>query len=103
MQWRKYIYLVVLIAALTSCDKNRVFEENQDIPDNSWQIKNVPQFSFTIQEPASNYNIYFNVRNALFYEFYNLYMRAELLDPEGKPLHVNCTKCTWWIKQPVNL
>ena len=88
MQWRKYVYFVVLIAALTSCDKNRVFEENQDIPDNSWQIRNVPQFSFTIQEPASNYNIYFNVRNAIFYEFYNLYLRAELLGPDGKPLNV---------------
>ncbi len=88
MQWRKYVYLVILIAALTGCDKNRVFEENQDIPNNSWQIRNVPQFTFTIPEPASNYNIYFNVRNAIFYEFYNLYMRAELLDPDGKPLHV---------------
>ncbi|QNF32294.1 gliding motility lipoprotein GldH [Adhaeribacter swui] len=88
MQWRKYLYLLLFIAVLTGCDKNRVFEENQDIPNNSWQIRNVPQFSFVIEDPATTYNIYFNVRNAIFYEFYNLYMRAELIGPNGKPLDV---------------
>ncbi|MDQ4140438.1 MAG: gliding motility lipoprotein GldH [Bacteroidota bacterium] len=85
---RWYLCLVIFIAALTSCDKNRVFEENQDIPNNSWQIRNAPQFSFTIQDPTAAYNIYFNVRNAIFYEFYNLYVRAELTGPDKKPLHV---------------
>ncbi|WP_233218988.1 gliding motility lipoprotein GldH [Adhaeribacter arboris] len=88
IQVRWYFYLVIFIAALTGCDKNRVFEENQDIPDNNWQIKNVPQFSFTIEDPQTPYNIYFNVRNAIFYEFYNLYVRAELTGPDKKPLHL---------------
>lgn len=88
MLGRWHLYLIILIMVLTGCDKNRVFEENQDIPDNSWQIKNVPQFSFIIQDSAAAYNIYFNVRNAIFYEFYNLYIRAELTGPDGKLLHV---------------
>lgn len=85
---RDSLYLIFLIAILTGCDKNRVFEENQDIPENNWQIRNVPEFSFTIEEANVPYNIYFNVRNAIFYEFYNLYMRAELIGPTGQPLHL---------------
>lgn len=83
-----FFYLLVLIVALSSCDQNRVFEENQDIADNNWQIRNVPVFSFSITDTKPTYNIYFNVRNAIFYEFYNLYVRAELIGPDGKPLQV---------------
>jgi gliding motility-associated lipoprotein GldH len=82
------LYLLVFIVAFSGCDKNRVFEENRDIPDNNWQIRNVPIFSFSITDTKPAYNIYFNVRNAIFYEFYNLYMRAELIGPDGKPLQV---------------
>ena len=85
---RRILCLVLFIAALTGCDKNRVYEENQDIPDNNWQIKNVPQFSFVIEDTNVPYHIYFNVRNAIFYEFYNLYMWDELIGPDGRTLDV---------------
>lgn len=87
-QFLRGLYLLVLIAALTGCDKNRVFEVNQDIADNNWQIQHVPEFSFAIEDNAPAHNIYFNIRNAIFYEFYNLYVRAELIGPDGKLLHV---------------
>lgn len=84
----RYVFLFVLITALSGCDENRVFEQNQDIPDNNWQIRQVTEFSFAIPDAKSAYNIYFNVRNAIYYEYYNLYVRAELIGPDGKPLQV---------------
>ena len=88
IQLLRGLYLLVLIAALTGCDENRLFEENQDVADNNWQIGWVPEFSFTVADNAPAYTIYFNIRNAIFYEFYNLYVRAELIGPNGQPLHL---------------
>lgn len=79
--------LLLLIAALAGCDQHRVFEENQDIANNNWQIQQTPEFTFTVADNTPAYHIYFNIRNAIFYEFYNLYVRAELIGPDGKLLH----------------
>ncbi|RNI30797.1 gliding motility lipoprotein GldH [Rufibacter immobilis] len=81
-----FFCLFCLGALLTSCDGNRVFEENQDIPNNQWPVKLAPVFTFEITDTTQAYNVYFNVRNALHYPFYNLYLRHYLTGPDGQQL-----------------
>lgn len=87
---RKRLIAIVfffLMIALYACDKNRVYEKNIDIQDYNWRIEDVKEFSFAIKDTTQSYNIYFNVRNALSYEYYNLYMREVLIGPDGSKLH----------------
>jgi gliding motility-associated lipoprotein GldH len=74
---------VALLLLLTSCDPDRVYEQNIDLPDNNWQIDNAPVFEFEIQDTTKVYDVYFNVRYNLQYDFYNLYLRHQLIAPDS--------------------
>ena len=72
-----------LLGLLAACDPNRVFEENTDFSDYSWDVQQKPAFTFTIEDTTARYDIYFNVRHASAYGFYNLYMKHTLVGPAG--------------------
>lgn len=81
--------LVVWVAALlmlTGCDPERVYEQNVDLPDNNWQIDNAPVFEFEIQDTTQVYDVYVNVRYNLQYDYYNLYLRHQLIGPDSTQL-----------------
>jgi gliding motility-associated lipoprotein GldH len=75
-----YAWVVLL---LTGCDPNRVFEQNIDFANYSWDVQQKPVFTFTIEDTTAAYDIYFNVRNASAYGFYNLYVKHTLTGPTG--------------------
>ena len=51
---KKYALLscLLLLFALSSCDKNRVFEKNKDFKDNTWAIADIQEFKFEIKDTA---------------------------------------------------
>ena len=75
--------LIGLLGALTSCDPNRVFEQNIDFANYSWDVQQKPAFTFAIADTAARYDVYFNVRHASSYGFYNLYVKHTLTGPAG--------------------
>jgi len=83
---KSIVMLAVALLLLTSCDPKRVYEENVTIAEGNWTVDNAPVFAFEIQDTTQRYNIYFNVRYNLEYEFYNLYMRHQLTGPDGNVL-----------------
>ncbi|MCC3159225.1 gliding motility lipoprotein GldH [Hymenobacter sp. 15J16-1T3B] len=88
--WRRAALLLLLAPALVACDPNRVYEDNADLKTNGqpylWSVQDKPAFEFDITDAAQLYNVYFNVRNAMGYGYYNLYMKATLTGPDGKPV-----------------
>ena len=84
---KTFAWLILTLALITAgCDKARVFEENVNLPDSNWYVENAPVFEFQIQDTTQRYNVYLNVRYQLSYEFYNLYLRHQLLGPDGEEL-----------------
>ncbi|WP_345237774.1 gliding motility lipoprotein GldH [Hymenobacter saemangeumensis] len=82
----KKLVLCLLAAApllLTACDPNRVFEKNTDFENYSWDVQQKPAFTFAIDDTTARYDVYFNVRNASAYGFYNLYVKHTLTGPKG--------------------
>ena len=88
---KKHLFpaLVMLTLVLSSCNKNRIFEQNHDFENNSWPIAAIQEFKFEVKDPSKKYAIYFNVRNAVFYEYYNLYLKHVLIGPDGKQISTN--------------
>lgn len=85
---QRIINFCAVAAALwcVACDPERVYEQNYSIPENQWYIDTIPGFQFTIQDTAQPYNIYYNVRYALSYPFYNLYVTYYLQNEQGDTL-----------------
>lgn len=68
----------------TGCDHRRIFEENIDIPDYSWDVKNKLLFEVNIGDTVAFHNLYVNIRHASHYPFANLYMFITIKFPNGK-------------------
>ena len=86
-----WLALLPLAVALSACDPQRVYEENVDLKSPSgdayvWDVQQRPTFTFAITDTAARYNVFFNVRNASGYGFYNLYLRHTLTGPAGRPV-----------------
>ena len=71
------------VGLLTACDPNRIFEQNTDFSNSSWDVQQKPTFTFAIADTAARYDVYFNVRYASAYSYYNLYLQASLNGPGG--------------------
>lgn len=81
---RKNNFLVVglLSVLFLSCDKNRVFDEYQEI-DGSWHKGQKVTFAFDQNDTITNYNMFVNIRNNNSYPFNNLFLIVSLLQPDG--------------------
>lgn len=74
---------VACIALLTSCDPSRVYEQNVELPEKNWTVDNALAFEFAIEDTTKRYNVHFNVRYSLAYDYYNLYLRHRLIAPDS--------------------
>lgn len=80
----KLLFFTLCFALFASCDPNRVFEDNIDMPDFVWDIKNNPVFEVEIDDTLSLYNLYVNVRHASHYPYANLYVFTTITFPNGR-------------------
>lgn len=79
----KSIILVLMLFALASCEKNRVYEKNISIDKYLWNSKTVASFSVTISDTTQLYNIYVNIRHADLYPFQNIWLQIGTEFPDG--------------------
>ena len=79
----RWALVISCFGLLTACDPNQVFEQNTDFANYSWDVQQKPAFTFAIQDTTATYDVFFNVRYASAYGFYNLYMKHTLTGPGG--------------------
>ncbi len=93
IRFKAFSALSLLVFLFTSCDKNRVFEENKEIPKGLWDQNNKVVFNVDVQDTISWHNIYLNVRNAGSYPFSNLFVFITTQSPKGHTVRdtVECT------------
>lgn len=77
--------IIVLISsfALSSCDRNGVYEENINTSNSTWAENNVAKFIAPIADTVSYHNIYINIRNTTDYPNCNLYLFIATTSPAG--------------------
>lgn len=79
------IWLVcVVVLLLSACDKARLMEENEQINNNSWQLKDAKTFEAEISDTAISYNLYINVRHSFQFEWRNMWVNIKTTFPDGK-------------------
>ncbi len=86
MKLLKFLAITLIAFVFWACDEARVFEQNIDIHDKTWNADSIPGFSFTVDDPNSFYNIYYNFRNTRAYPYRNLYVQYTLEDSVGKKI-----------------
>ena len=76
----------MLLAALTftSCDKARIFEENQQVTDYKWKYEDTKTFVAEIKDTTQHYNLYINVRHSFQFDWRNIWVKITTTFPDGK-------------------
>ena len=75
---------LVCVLFFSSCDNNRIFEQNQAIPETGWAATNKIKFNVDIKDPSTPTNFYINVRNADGYPYSNIFLFIKTTFPNGK-------------------
>ncbi|WP_373513961.1 gliding motility lipoprotein GldH [Persicitalea sp.] len=77
--------LFVLLISTWGCeDKDTLYKAYEDIEDGQWFVENKFDFQFEIKDTTQTYNLYYLVRNAQQYPYYNLYLDRVMRGPDGK-------------------
>lgn len=80
---RTAFVLVILATWLIACDDSRVYEQNVSFEDRAWKVTEEPRFEFNIADTAQQYNLYYNVRNALDFKWARIFITYHLYDSTG--------------------
>ncbi len=80
---RLVLFLVGLVFMLSSCDSNRVYEDNIEFKDRTWKTTTPAELEFEVSDTAQSYNLYLDVRNSLDYPYARLFVNYQLVDPNG--------------------
>ncbi len=78
--------LFALAVLASSCDDARVFEENREMAQREWLVTDEPDFTFFIDDSAQTYNLYYNLRNSLQYEWDRVFVSYAVFDSTGNTL-----------------
>ncbi|MBL7850035.1 MAG: gliding motility lipoprotein GldH [Cyclobacteriaceae bacterium] len=81
-----FVLAISLVVVLNSCDSSRVFEDNHEFPNRQWLVSEEPAFEFVVTDSARTYNLYYNLRNSLNYEWDRIYVTYVLTDSAGQEL-----------------
>lgn len=78
------IGLLILVAGfVTSCDSNRVYEENFSIENSTWHKDDVKEFAFDITDTLSPLDLFVNIRTTSDYPYSNLHLFLYSEYPNG--------------------
>jgi len=80
------VFIFCFLWIFASCDSNRVFEQNVEIPDEVWNYKNTVNFSVNISDTIFPHNFYFNLRHRNTYPYSNFYFFFYTTLPSGKTI-----------------
>ncbi len=80
-----HLWFVVcgLSLLFVACDSRRIYEENREIPETGWDVKNKINFEVDIKDTLMLHNFYINVRNSDGYPFSNLFLFIKTTNPDG--------------------
>ncbi len=75
-----------LALLLNGCDPGRVFDENREIPDHTWKMKEPVRFKVLVKDTVSSHTVYVNIRNYSDYPYSNIYLFIHVVSPTGAEL-----------------
>jgi gliding motility-associated lipoprotein GldH len=78
------IFLMLLTAALPSCDSARIFDQYQKIPGAAWHKDSLIHFHIPVTDTLQKQNLLIQIRNETTYQYSNLWLFIEITQPGGK-------------------
>lgn len=78
-----FIAIAMLAMFLFSCDRSKIYEKYQSIPNAVWNAKESVKFDFEVKDTTQVCNLLINIRCSDNYPYRNLYMFMKTTQPNG--------------------
>lgn len=82
----RYIILVILAASFLSCSNKPFFKEAVEVEEKGWDLKEVLDFNFTIEDETQDYTLILNLKHLKSYAYNNVFFFVDVIDPNKKVL-----------------
>lgn len=79
-----FIFGLLILGFITSCNFDSIYEKSQDIPKEEWNKNQAIKFEVPITDTINGYRILVNVRNSNEYPYSNLFLFVTTFSPQGK-------------------
>ena len=79
-------FILIFSLGLVGCKDDAVYENNINLQNNEWRQSEELIFNFSIDDAGKPYNLFYNVRYANTYSYYNLYISYYLYDSTGNQI-----------------
>jgi gliding motility-associated lipoprotein GldH len=76
-----FYFIILLITVLSACSSVDLYEKTAVIPGHDWQRTFKPEFTFTIRDTASPYEIFLVLRHNEKYNYNNIYINLYTQQP----------------------
>ena len=90
--------LIALSLLLFSCEVDGVYKAKHDFPEIGWRVRDIPSFTFRVEQPQEPLNYYYVVRNDVDYAYYNLFIKYTLSDSSGRVLRSKMEEIILFVK-----
>ncbi|MFN3589261.1 MAG: gliding motility lipoprotein GldH [Spirosomataceae bacterium] len=87
-------FLTSASALMFGCEVDGVYKAKYDFPEIGWRVRDVPSFTFRIEQPDEPLNYYYIIRNDVDYAYYNLFIKYTLSDSSGRVLQSRMEEIT---------
>jgi gliding motility-associated lipoprotein GldH len=78
------LWIGLLLVLFSACDRNQVFDDFRTIPNSGWHKDSLMFFDFKVADTKSNNNLFLKIRNSVNYEYSNVWLFIEILQPDGR-------------------
>jgi gliding motility-associated lipoprotein GldH len=75
------VAIIGMLFCLSSCDPDRLFDENKSIPGAHWYYKNTVPFDIQITDTTRWYDVYINLRVTSDYAYNNMFLWLSTTSP----------------------
>jgi gliding motility-associated lipoprotein GldH len=76
--------LLSLIVISSACNSPVVFTDSAVMPDNTWRLSFVPDFTAQITDTINASDVFFTIRTGSDYPFRNIWLFVTVTSPDGK-------------------
>jgi len=70
---KRAVFLIILLTFI-SCNKNNVYQQFFDIPENTWNTDSLINFELTDIDTSINYKVLLNIRHGVEYKYQNIFL-----------------------------
>jgi gliding motility-associated lipoprotein GldH len=80
---KKFLLPVLFFLVFSGCDRQKVYEQFNEIKDLEWRTDDIQHFNAGITDTSEIYNVLISYRNTARYEYSNLYLFVTVHSPDG--------------------